>query len=115
VAANRPASAALTIRVSYFFGAAALSILYARDAFYQADGITVCLDGSRTMALRNDRDDHGWAVASKRLAGREQKLGLHDYDQPTTDCKGTVLELVTTFAGILGVFLVIIALVKAFA
>jgi hypothetical protein len=67
------------------------------------------------MALRNDRDDYGWAVPPNRLASRDKKLGLHDYDQPTPDCKDTVLELVTTFIGIVGVFLLIIALVKAFA
>jgi hypothetical protein len=67
------------------------------------------------MALRNDRDDHGWAVQQNRLAGRDKKPALHDYDQPTPICKDTVLELVTTFVGIGGVFLLIIALVKAFA
>lgn len=67
------------------------------------------------MALRNDRDDFGWTLPQNRLADREKKIGLHDYDQPTPDCKDTVLELVTTFVGIAGVFLLIIALVKVFA
>lgn len=67
------------------------------------------------MALRNDRDDYGWTANQNRLGSRDKKLGLHDYDQPTPDCKDTVLELVTTFVGIGGVFLLIIALVKAFA
>jgi hypothetical protein len=67
------------------------------------------------MAQRNDRDDYGLAKPQKRFASRDQKLGLHDYDQPTPDCKDTVLELTTTFVGILGVFLLIIAFVKALA
>ena len=67
------------------------------------------------MAQRNDRDDYRWALPQNRFADRDKKIGLHDYDQPTPDCKETVLELAATFAGILGVFLVIIALVKAFA
>ena len=67
------------------------------------------------MALRNDRDDYRRAVPQNRLVGPDRKLGLHDYDQPTPDCTDTVLELVTTFVGIVGVFLIIIALVKAFA
>ena len=58
------------------------------------------------MALRNDHDDYGWAMPQKRL---------HDYDQPTPDCTDTILELVTTAAGIIGVFLIIITLVKVFA
>jgi len=67
------------------------------------------------MTLRNDRDDDRWIVPQKRLADRDNKIGLHDYDQPTPDCKDTVLELVTTAAGIAGVFLLIIVLVKVFA
>jgi len=67
------------------------------------------------MALRNAREEYGWGMPQNRLAGRDKSRGLHDYDQPTPDCKDTLLELATTFIGIAGVFLVIVALVKAFA
>ncbi len=67
------------------------------------------------MALRNDHDDYGWAMPQNRRADRDKRLGLHDNDQPTPDCTDTILELVTTAAGIVGVFFIIITLVKVFA
>ena len=67
------------------------------------------------MAIRNDHGDYGRAFPRKPLAGQDEKHGLHDYDEPTPDFKDTMLELVMTVAGIVGVFFLIIALVKVFA
>jgi hypothetical protein len=67
------------------------------------------------MAIRNDHDDYGWAVPQSRQRGRDKAKRLHDYDEPVPVFKDTVLELTMTLAGIVGVFLLLIALVKVFA
>jgi len=63
------------------------------------------------MAIRNDHDDYDWALPRERW----RRTGLHDYDEPTPSCRETMIELAATLFGIVGVFLIIIALVKAFA
>ena len=63
------------------------------------------------MAIRNDHDDYRWAMPQKRPT----QQGLHDYDEPTPAFNDTVVELATTLMGIVGVFFLIIVLVKVFA
>jgi hypothetical protein len=69
----------------------------------------------KAMAIRNDHDDYGWAVPQNRQGGRDKAKRLHDYDEPVPVFKDTVLELAMTLGGIVGVFLLLIALVKVFA
>jgi hypothetical protein len=66
------------------------------------------------MAIRNDHDDYGWAMGRNRRARPDQSRGLHDYGEPAPDFKDTVVELTTTLAGIVGVFLLVMAIVKVF-
>jgi hypothetical protein len=66
------------------------------------------------MAIRNDPDDYGWALP-RNARPKTSRQGLHDYDEPTPDFKDTMVELLMTLMGIVGVFFLIIALVKVFA
>jgi hypothetical protein len=65
------------------------------------------------MAIRNEADDYDWALPRSARAGRYPK-GLHDYDEPTPDFQDTMAELGMTLMGIVGVFFLIIVLVKVF-
>jgi hypothetical protein len=69
----------------------------------------------KAMAIRNDHDDYGWVVPQSREGRRHKAKRLHDYDEPVPVFKDTVLELAMTLGGIVGVFLLLIALVKVFA
>jgi len=64
------------------------------------------------MATRNDPDNYEWA-RPRREADRNPHR-LHDYDQPGPPFKETLVELITTLLGIVGVICLIIALVKVF-
>ncbi len=64
------------------------------------------------MAIRNDHDDYGWAMAGRRHAATEPK-GRHNYYSPGPDFKDTVTELLLTLVGIVGVIILVIACVKA--
>lgn len=67
------------------------------------------------MATTNSPNPHDWA----RLASAQQQRsaqGLHDYEEPTPpSLKETLIELAMTALGVVGVFFLIIALVKAYA
>ena len=68
------------------------------------------------MAIRNDDDDYGWALPPNRRAGRDKKKSLHSDDElPVPDFKDTAIELAMTLAGIVGIFFLVISLVKVFA
>ncbi len=58
------------------------------------------------MSIRNDRDTHDWA-ARQSPHGRAS-------DASKLDFKDTILELAMTLGGIVGVFFLLIAIVKAF-
>ena len=66
------------------------------------------------MAIRNDHDDYGWALPPKSASGRENRRERHDYEELKPDLKDTMRELAMTLGGIVGVFLVLIALAKMF-
>lgn len=70
------------------------------------------------MAIRNDHDDYDWATP-RRGPPERRPQGLHNYhddhdDLPKPSLQETALELVVTLGGIVGVFFLIITLVKAF-
>jgi hypothetical protein len=67
------------------------------------------------MAIRNDFDDYDWALPRDARQPQRGPQGLHDYDSPTPVFKDTLIELLSTLVGIVGVFILIIALVKIFA
>ena len=64
------------------------------------------LVGVRFMSARNDRETHDWSTSRNP----------HDRasDPSKLDFKDTILELAMTLGGIVGVFFLLIALVKAF-
>lgn len=66
------------------------------------------------MAIRNDHDDYGWALPPRRSADGDKLRERHDYDEPKPDLKDTIREVAMTLGGIVGVFLVLIALAKVF-
>jgi len=68
------------------------------------------------MAMRNYDDDYSWAMPRRRQG---EQHGLHDYrDEPDDplklSLKDTLIELATTLGGIVGVFALILALLKIF-
>jgi len=67
------------------------------------------------MAITNSPNPH----SSTRLPSAQPQRnaqGLHDYEEPTPpSLKETLIELAMTALGVVGVFFLIIALVKAYA
>lgn len=65
------------------------------------------------MAIRNDDDNYDWAMSRERRFGALHGLDENDYGAPPA-LKDTLLELAMTFAGFVGIILIIYACLGAF-
>jgi hypothetical protein len=65
------------------------------------------------MATRTDIENHRWTPPRTGWPMRNAQP-LHDYYQPTPSLKDTLIELAVTSVGVVGVFVLIMTLVKKF-